>query len=307
MINRRSFLGTASLAAVAAGTGLFEGCCSCGGAAKAAAKKVPFKLAMAGYSCVRLNLKQTLELLKRLDVHYLCIKDFHLPFNSNAQQIADFHKLCQDYGVTGYGVGPIYMQKPDCRKYMDYAKAVGVKTLVAVPNEDGVVNGKKTKVASRACCEELSKLCKEYDIRVAIHNHGPDIPHCFPTGDAAFEMVKDLDPRMGLCLDIGHNFRAGLNPVESIKKLHTRMFDMHIKNVKFDNKRNIAVPMPKGDMDMPAIVKALCDVNYTGCCSLEYERFPGKPKDGKPAPGVYEDEIAESIGYFQGLMKAVEA
>ncbi len=300
MINRRTFLGTASLAALA------SYCPSFTAAAAGAKKTVPFKLAMAGFSCHRLNLDRTLNLLKRLDVHYLCIKDFHLPFNSNAQQIADFHKKCQDYGVTGYGVGPIYMKKEEARKYFDYAKAVGVKTIVAVPNEDGIVNGKKQRVASRACCEKLSELCKEYDMRIAIHNHGPDIPYCFPTGDKAFEMVQDLDPRVGLCLDIGHNFRAGLDPVASIRKLHTRIFDMHIKNVTFDPKKNIARPMPRGDMNMWAIVNALCEVGYTGFCSLEYERFPPRAPKGKTDPGVYEEEIAESIGYFKGLLKAVE-
>lgn len=304
MINRRSFLGSASLAALAT---------SCApsfalSAAEAAAgKKVPFKFGMAGYSCHRLNLDKTLNLMKRLDLHDLCIKDFHLPFNADAQKIADFHKKCQDAGVTGYGVGPIYLRKDEVTKYFDYAKAVGVKTMVVVPYEDGEVNGRRQRVASRACCEALSEFCAKYDIRVAIHNHGPDIPYCFPTGDSAFEMVKDLDPRVGLCLDIGHNFRAGLDPVASIKKLHTRMFDMHVKNVKFNAKSNIAVPMPRGDMDMWAIVKALCEVNYTGCCSLEYERFPARPAKGQPDVGVYEEEIAESVGYFKGLMKAAEA
>lgn len=300
MINRRSFLGTASFAALAATCPTFTA------PAAQASKKVLFKLGMAGFSCHRLNLDQTLDLLKRLDLHYLCIKDFHLPFNANAEKIAEFHRKCQDKGVTGYGVGPIYMKKEEARKYFDYAKTVGVKTIVAVPFEDGMVNGRKQRVASRACCEKLSELCKEYDMRIAIHNHGPDIPYCFPTGDKAFEMVQDLDPRVGLCLDIGHNFRAGLDPVASIRKLHTRIYDMHIKNVTFDPKKNIARPMPRGDMNMWAVVKTLVEVGYTGCCSLEYERFPGRPAKGKTGPGVYEEEIAESIGYFKGLLKAVE-
>ena len=115
-------------------------------------------------------------------------------------------------------------------------------------------------------------------------------------------MVKDLDPRVGLCLDIGHNFRAGLDPAASIRKLHTRIFDMHVKNVKFDAKKNLATPMPRGDMKLPEVVKALCEVGYTGCCSLEYESFPAKGV----RPGIKYDDIAESVGYFQGLMKAAE-
>ena len=299
MMNRRQFLGAGSLALLAAGCQ--STCCSTDAAA--CGKKVPFKFGMAGYTFHRCSVDETLKYMKQLDVHYLCIKDFHLPYAATAAEIKAFHRKCADHGVTGYGVGPIYMKKGEARKYFDYAKAVGVKVLVAVPFEDGEVNGKKTRVGSRACCETLSELCREYgDIRIAIHNHGPDIPYCFPTGDSAFEMVKDLDPRVGLCLDIGHNFRAGLDPAASIRKLHTRIFDMHVKNVKFDAKKNLAVPMPRGDMKLPEVVKALCEVGYTGCCSLEYESFPAKGV----RPGIKYDDIAESVGYFQGLMKAAE-
>ena len=302
MMNRRSFLGAGSLALLAAGTKVLAqapaacaatGCCKKG--------KVPFKLGMAGYTYNKFSIDETLAFLERLDVHYLCIKNFHLPFDSTPAQIAEFKKKCADHGVTGYGVGPIYMaSNEEAKKAFDYAAAIGVKTVVAVPTEqkEMEVDGKKKKVRfhSRARCEYLAGLCKEYDMRIAIHNHGPDIPYCFPTGESAFNMVKDLDPRMGLCLDIGHDFRAGMNPADSIRKYGSRIYDMHIKNVKFDPKKNIAVPMPRGDMNMWEIVKALVEVNYTGCCSLEYER---DFKDNLAG-------VAESIGYFKGLIKAIE-
>ena len=302
MIDRRSFLGLGALAMCAMGSKTLAqapapcastGCCKKG--------KVPFKLGVAGYTYNKFSIDETLVFLEKLDVHYLCIKNFHLPFDSTPAQIAEFKKKCADHGVTGYGVGPIYMASDEeAKKAFDYAAAIGVKTVVAVPTEqkEMEVDGKKKKVRfhSRARCEYLAGLCKEYDMRIAIHNHGPDIPYCFPTGESAFNMVKDLDARMGLCLDIGHDFRAGQNPAESIRKYGSRIYDMHIKNVKFDAKKNIAVPMPRGDMDMWEIVKALVEVNYTGCCSLEYER---DFKDNLAG-------VAESIGYFKGLIKAIE-
>jgi sugar phosphate isomerase/epimerase len=191
-------------------------------------------------------------------------------------------------------------QKDKVRTYFDFAKRVGVNTIVGVPFEYKMIDGKKTRYESRALCEYISGLCKEYDVRYAIHNHGPDIPYLFPTGETSWNMVKDLDVRMGLCLDVGHDFRAKANPVDSIRRFHTRIYDMHIKNVKFDPVKNRAMPMPRGDMDMWAIVKALVEVGYTGVCSLEYESFP--PKGEKP--GIRAEEVAESIGYFKGLMKA---
>ena len=298
MITRRNFFATTSLALAAAGCQSAlrnDSCTKCG--------KVNFKLGMAGYSCNRLSVDDTLALLKRLDVNYLCIKNFHLPFEATDADIAAFKQKCADHGVTGYGLGPIYMdyaQKDKVRTYFDFAKRVGVNTIVGVPFEYKMIDGKKTRYESRVLCEHISGLCKEYDIRYAIHNHGPDIPYLFPTGETSWNMVKDLDVRMGLCLDVGHDFRAKANPVDSIRKFHTRIYDMHIKNVKFDPVKNRAMPMPRGDMDMWAIVKTLVEVGYTGVCSLEYESFP--PKGTKP--GIKAEDVAESIGYFKGLMKA---
>jgi sugar phosphate isomerase/epimerase len=296
MITRRNFFATTSLALAAAGCQSISkngACAKCG--------KVNFKLGMAGYSCHRLSADETLALLKRLDVNYLCVKDFHLPFKATDAEIAAFKQKCADHGVTGYGLGPIYMDTKDKAKMVfDFAKRFGVDTVVGVPFEYNMINGKKTRYESRSLCEYLSGLCKEYDIRYAIHNHGPDIPYLFPTGETSWNMVKDLDVRMGLCLDVGHDFRAKADPVASIRKFHTRIYDMHIKNVKFDPVKNRAMPMPRGDMDMWAIVKALVEVGYTGVCSLEYESFP--PKGEKP--GIKAEEVAESIGYFKGLMKA---
>ena len=296
MIDRRSFIGLGALAMCVAGSKAFaEASC---GASKPACGKVKFKFGMAGFSCHRLSLDETLKLMKKLDLRYLCIKDFHLPLKSTQAEIDAFKQKCADFGVTGYGVGPIYMATNDeCKRAFDYAKAIGVKTVVAVPNEQ---KGKK-RVHSRARCEYLSGLCAEYDLKVAIHNHGPDMPDCYPTGESSFNMVKDLDPRMGLCLDIGHDYRAKANPADSIRRFHSRLFDMHVKNILLKPKYH-AVPMPRGEMDLWEVVKALVEVGYTGCCSLEYESFPGKGVK----PGIKELDVAECVGYFKALMRAAE-
>ena len=294
MIDRRSFMGLGALAMCAIGAKAVSvaSCCA------ETNGKVKFKFGMAGFSCHRLSLDETLKLMKKLDLHYLCIKDFHLPIKSTQAEIDAFKQKCADFGVTGYGVGPIYMATNDeCKRAFDYAKAIGVKTVVAVPNEQ---KGKK-RVHSRARCEYLSGLCAEYDMKVAIHNHGPDMPDCYPTGESSFNMVKDLDPRMGLCLDIGHDYRAKANPADSVRRFHTRLFDMHVKNILLKPKYH-AVPMPRGEMELWEVVKALVEVGYTGCCSLEYESFPGKGVK----PGIKELDVAECVGYFKALMRAAE-
>ncbi|MFV0607122.1 MAG: sugar phosphate isomerase/epimerase, partial [Niabella sp.] len=89
--------------------------------------KEKFKVGMAGYTFVNFDIDKALETLEKSDVHYLCIKDFHLPISSTDAQIAAFHKKLKDKNVTGYGVGPIYMKtKGSVDTAFEYAKRVGV-------------------------------------------------------------------------------------------------------------------------------------------------------------------------------------
>ena len=165
---------------------------------------------------------------------------------------------------------------------------MGVKVLVGVPFE--MVNKKRT--ASAKLLVTINKLVQEYDIKYAIHNHGPDMPELFPNAESGMEMIKDMDKRVGLCLDIGHQFRDGKDPVEAILKYADRIHDIHIKNVTAPTKAGSGIEMPRGKINMPAVVKALRKVGYTGACSLEYEKDMADPLLG----------IAESIGYFRGVM-----
>ena len=151
-----------------------------------AAKKVnPWQLGMAGYTFVNFDLDTTLKTLQRLDVHYLCIKDFHLAMDSTDEQIKVFHNKCAAHGVTGYAVGPIYMKtEAEIDRGFEYAKRVGVKLIVGVPNYE--------------LLPYVDKKVKEYDFHYAIHLHGPDIK-VYPDATDVWEHTKDLDPRIGTC------------------------------------------------------------------------------------------------------------
>lgn len=248
---------------------------------KAAYKKNPFFIGMAGYTFVNFDLETTLTTLQRLDVRYLCIKDFHLPFNSTDEQIKAFHDKCASFNVKGYAVGPIYMKtEEEVDKAFEYAKRVGVKMIVAVPNYE--------------LLPYVEKKVKEYDFRIAIHLHGPDIA-IYPDARDAWEHTKDLDGRIGMCLDIGHDLRNGCDPVADLKKYHTRVFDIHLKDVTDSTRAGHAIELGRGKIDFPAFVKALRSVNYTGSCSLEYEKDMKDPFLG----------IAESIGYFKAVCNYV--
>jgi sugar phosphate isomerase/epimerase len=237
---------------------------------------------MAGYTFNKFDIDTTLAFMKRIDVHYLCIKDFHLPLDSNEEQIAAFKAKLAKANVVGYGVGPIYMKsEAEVDRAFAYAKRVGVNLLVGVPNYE--------------LLDYTEKVVKQYDIRLAIHLHGSDMP-LYPDATDIWNNVKDRDPRMGMCLDIGHNLRYGSDSLRDLKKYHTRVFDMHMKDVTGNTKANRSVELGRGVIDFPAYVRLMRKVNYTGSVSLEYEKDMTNPFNG----------IAESVGYFRGVCAAVK-
>jgi len=241
-----------------------------------------FKLGMAGYTFVKFDIDKTLETLKRVDVHYLCIKDFHLPLNSSDEQIAAFKTKLQENNVVGYAVGPLYMkseQEVDVR--FEYAKRVGVNLIIGVPNYE--------------LLPYVDKKVKEYNIKLAIHLHGPDIA-TYPDAEDVWNHVKDLDPRIGMCLDIGHDTRNGKDPVADLEKYQSRVFDIHLKDVTANTKLGYSVEVGRGIIDIPEFVKMLRKVKYSGVVSLEHEKNMDNPFMG----------IAESIGYFRGGVAATK-
>ncbi len=241
-----------------------------------------FRLGIAGYTFAKFDLEKTLETLQRADVHYLCIKNFHLPLTSTEEEIAAFHSKLKDADVTGYAVGPLYMNtEKEIDQAFEYAKRVGVNTIVGVPPYD--------------LLPYVSGKVAEYDMKYAIHLHGPDIDK-FQDADDVWEHVKDLDPRMGMCLDIGHDRRNGKDPVKDLEKYHIRVFDIHLKDVTGASKQGYSVEVGRGILDIPAFVRMLRTVNYTGVVSLEHERNMDNPFMG----------IAESIGYFRGVIAATK-
>ncbi|MCA0234447.1 sugar phosphate isomerase/epimerase family protein [Runella limosa] len=277
MNNRRKFLKQASSALA---LGAVAPAMAHENASTPKAKEDLFKLGIAGYSFVHFKLDQALEMMRKVDVHYLCIKDFHLPFNSTDEQIAAFHATLKASNVTGYAVGPIYMKTTqEIDNGFEYAKRVGVKLIVGVPNEE--------------LLPYIDKKVKEYDMRYAIHIHGPDIK-LWPNASSVIDAVKNLDPRMGLCFDMGHDARFGDDPIADLKKYADRIFDIHLKNVTAASKEGKTCELGRGIIDVPAFVAMLRKIKYSGSCSLEYEKDMKDPLAG----------IAESVGYFKGVCQA---
>ena len=261
---------------------------------------LPYKLGFAGYTFNKLDADATLAILKRIDCHYLCIKPNFIDYMKGAEApIAEFKAKCAAAGVECLGAGPLYFKDAaSARKIFEFAKAYGMKMVAVVPY--GVKPGAKdqwgaNRFESDEMLDVLDRLVKEFDIRAAIHNHGPDTPTLFPTAEAAIARIGNRDRRIGVCLDVGHERRAGLDPVAFIRKHGELIYDVHLKNIKVDPVQNYAKEGPRGELDIAGILTALAEVGYSGVCHIEYE------KD-------FEDnlaEVAESFGYNRGVCDCI--
>ena len=254
---------------------------------KTPAKEDAFHLGMAGYTFNKFDLDTTLAFMQRIDVHYLCIKDFHLPLDADAGKIADFKAKLAAANVIGYAVGPIYMKDVAAvDKAFAYAQRIGVDLVVGVPGTWG-----DTSPNHEVLDHVEQKVC-ETDIRYAIHLHGPDMT-LYPDATSIWEDVKDRDPRLGLCLDIGHDLRYGSDSIRDLKRYSKRVFDIHLKDVTAPTKAGRAAELGRGIIDFPLFIKTLRKVGYTGSVSLEYEKDMSDPFIG----------IAESVGYFKAVQQ----
>jgi len=238
-------------------------------------------LGMASYSFREFSLEEAISMTQRLGLNWISLKSFHLPLESTDQQIKDAAEKVRASGLNFYGCGVIYMRnEQEVKRAFHYAKTAGIQVIIGVPNHEllGLVEEK----------------VKEFDIKMAIHNHGPT-DRLYPTPGSAYERIKKLDPRMGICLDVGHTKRAGVDPSEAAEKYKDRLWDVHIKDVSRASKDGTTVEIGRGVINIPRLLKTLIRIDYKGCAALEFE------KDSKdPLPGA-----AESIGFVKGVLTVI--
>jgi len=274
---RREFLQVAALGAAAC-CGLEAGCAS---AQPAATGKPKFELGLASYTFRKFDLDKTLAMTRRVGLKHIAFKDFHLPMNSTPEQIQAAAAKARDAGLDLYGGGVIYMKnEAEVNRAFEYAKTAGMRVIIGVPEH--------------TLLPLVDKKVKEYDIKVAIHNHGPG-DKVYPLPSSVYEKVKDLDPRIGLCNDIGHTVRSGLDPAATIIEFGDRLFDVHIKDENAATAKGSPVELGRGVIDIPSVMRALVKIGYAGCVSFEYEK-----DENDPLPG-----LAESVGYARGVMATI--
>ena len=275
-MTRRNLLQAAALSAVAA---------KFAPAQQYHIKGANFKLGVASYSFRKFSRAEAIRMTKELGTPYLNVKDFHLPLNSTPEQIDAAKKEFADAGIILVGCGNISFEKDDdadIRSKFDYAKRAGFPLIVCAPTHQTL--------------PKLEKYVREYNIKIAVHNHGPEDKN-FPTPQSVLKVVKNMDPRCGLCIDIGHTARTGVDVVESIAEPGPRLLDMHVKDLANPRVKESQVPVGDGKLPFPQIFLQLIKMKYGGCVNLEYEVQPENPLPG----------MQKSFSYMRGVLAGIEA
>jgi len=240
------------------------------------------KAGVATYTLRELPIEEAIKATQRVGLKYVSIKNVknHIDLSHSSEERKRRAQMFRDAGITPLSVGNISMKKgeEEIRAAFEFARDVGVSTIVCAPSQDAIPT--------------LDKMVKEFDIKIAIHNHGPEDKAGFPSPFDAMRAIEGTDKRVGLCIDVGHTARAGVDPADSIIKCQDRLYDVHIKDISALGEKNTPIESGRGILDSKGILAALLKIKYQGLVGFEYE------KDGKdPVPG-----LAESIGYNKGLL-----
>jgi inosose dehydratase len=238
------------------------------------------RVGVASYSLREFSLTEALQGIRRLGVHYLSLKEVHLPLSASPEQRRQARRQAEDLGLSITSCGVIYLKNDEAQMHQafDYVRDLGASVAVVG--------------AGREVLPMLDKVIRSYDLKVAIHNHGPN-DKLFPSPLQVYDAVKDLDRRIGSCMDVGHTFRTHEDLVDDVKKVRDRLYSMHFKDLDSDHVDAKDVPVGTGVLPIIPLLRELLHSGYKGELQLEYEADPKDPLFG----------MAESIGFMGGALR----
>jgi inosose dehydratase len=252
-------------------------------------KPGPLTLGLAGYSLRKYSTDDAIGVLKTLQITSVAVFKVHVPIQISTPEVCrDMAKKFRDAGISIASTGVVYLAKDEglMRRAFDCGRAAGLSTMAA----------SYAKPPDKETLQMTERFVREYDMRLAFHNHGPE-DAIFPSPYDVWNAVLPYDERLGLCIDIGHSARAGVDPTEAILKCRSRLYDVHVKDTLAGAgaKKDIPVGLGFGRLDLRSVVAALLKINFKYQVGLEYE-----VDSPDPLPG-----IAQSFGYLRGMAAAL--
>jgi inosose dehydratase len=284
-VSRRRFLQTTALTTGAlTASGVFQSTNVL--AVPTKTRRDPFhglKMGITSYTFNKFTLDEAIALTKKAGVKYFSLKDMHLPLKSSPAERQEARKKIEDAGLILMGAGVIYFKNnpEEIRNVFEYVKDIGAPTIICSPDPDAL--------------DATEKMLQNFDVRVAIHNHGPGDKK-YPSPLDVLKMVKNRDQRMGICMDVGHTVRIGQDPVEVIHKCAKRLYDFHMKDVTEAVSKGKATEVGEGVIDIPAVLKTLVKMKWPFHVALEYEANANAPMPG----------VQESFAYMRGVLAAID-
>ncbi len=278
--SRRDFLRASGLATVGLAVGArSEGCES----PSPGLVTSPLDLGIATYSLRELSRADAIAGIRAIGAKYASVKSFHLPYEASPDELRSGAKEFRDAGIEIVSGGVIYLQQDDddhIRRHFEYARNCGMPLMVIGP--------------TRATLPRIERFVKEYDIAVAIHNHGPEDEH-FPAPSDAMGAIRQMDPRVGICVDLGHTARTGANVVDEVAACGGRLLDVHIKDLRDLLDGASQCEVGNGAMPVAAIFRQLLSMGYKGKVNLEYEIDANDPVPGMRRSFAFLRGVAEGL------------
>lgn len=243
------------------------------------------KLGVASYSLRNFSRTYAIQAIQSLDTPYVNIKSFHLPYEMTPSALLAGRGEFEAAGLEIVGGGTVTLNidtDEDVRSYFEYARASGMPLMVIAPTPETL--------------PRIERFVREYDIAVAIHNHGPEDGH-FPGPQDILPLIRDMDPRVGVCLDVGHAARTGIDVAEAAEMCGDRLLDMHVKDLADLSVKESQCIVGEGAMPIGRLFSALGQMGYQGFINLEYEIDASNPLPG----------MLRSFAYMRGVLEGISA
>lgn len=245
----------------------------------------PLKLGIASISLRDLPVASVVSALKQLEIGFVSIHGAHASFEKDSpEKCAAVAKAFREAGIEVASSSVVNLPNDESavRRAFANARAGGLTLMTCKPALDAY--------------PLLERMVKETGIRLAVHNHGPE-DKVYPSPYDVLKAIEPYDSRIGLCLDVGHAMRAGVDSAKVIREAAPRLYDLHLKDSVANpgSVTDLPTEVGRGKLDIQAILTALVDVKYTGVVAFEYERAGVNSLIG----------VAESVGYVRGVLHTI--
>ena len=260
--------------------------------------KCAFKVALAGCTLRKLNVDQAIDVVGKAEVKFLGVDLAQLPLASTDEQVDAFKKRLEAAGARPVSYGVVQFENEgDCRRAFEIARRLGAEVVIGVPvgRNEKAKPEEDWRTESKEMIDVAENLVKSFNIKFAIPTLGDDPSRVYRFADQVWRHVEKRDPRMGLCLDIGEEFRVGRSTYDTVWNYHSRIFSLRVRNLSDPSRKAVEMSCPAGAIDIVEIFQRLSERKWAGVAELDWRREAESPLSG----------VLLSLGYLRGIADGI--